>query len=420
MEYKVSPLLYGAHPGFCSAFRLAFEMTEPVDAAALRAAVSRAMVRYPYFAVRVQYRQQRMVLRDNPLPVQVFSHDRTVTLGTAESNHHLLAFACSGHTLYLDCSHFLADGMGIFPLVQTVLCLYLKALHPDAPIDTGSIRMPEDPVPPAEWAYPFPEVPMACSIWKGLHDVPEDPYVLDPAAFDDGGLYAYHLHIDQTALMKTANTSDASPVSFLSTMLFRALCSLEPGLEKPVVGHVQHQYRAALNTPQSHHSLVCYVPIVFTGYLKSRPLYTQNTAIRGQVILRSDEYIDIENVNRLLRHFSCVELEDLAAKKAAMQAFVRRSVRGKTFGISYMGRVNWMGMDAYIRDIHAYIGEKNNGSMLLMEVMALRDVFSVTFMQSGKGTRYLNAFLAQLAQLEIPARIHSQGRYRLCDTQLPD
>ena len=65
--------------------------------------------------------------------------------------------------------------------------------------------------------------------------------------------------------MEVANPSDGSPVSSLSVMLFRALCALDRGIDRLVVAHVQHQYRAAINAPLNRHSLVTYIPASIVG-----------------------------------------------------------------------------------------------------------------------------------------------------------
>ena len=45
-------------------------------------------------------------------------------------------------------------------------------------------------------------------------------------------------------------------------LLYRALHRLDRDIEKPIVAHVQHQYRAALRAHMSHHSLVNYISVV--------------------------------------------------------------------------------------------------------------------------------------------------------------
>ena len=84
-----------------------------------------------------------------------------------------------------------------------------------------------------------------------------------------------------------------------------------------------------------------------------------------------------------------------------------------------MGKINWFGMDRYIEDLHAYIGEKATPNMLLIEVMTVREFFSINFMQSGRGTRYVDAFIKQLTELNIPVSLVGEDRYTLCNTKLP-
>ena len=54
------------------------------------------------------------------------------------------------------------------------------------------------------------------------------------------------------------------------------------------------------------------------------------------------------------------------------------------------------------------------------EVMTVDDDFSVSFMQSGRGEKYLKAFMEELRAQDIPVRLVGEERYTLCDTCLPE
>lgn len=417
MIFKPNPLMYGVNEGFCSAFRLSSAMCDPVDVGVLAQSVATAMDRYPYFAIRPVRQGEQLVLEANPAPVPVFPDGRTVLLGSEESSGHLLSFACEDRKIYLDCSHYLADGMGIIPFLKTVLHLYSSAMYGDEGLDSAGIRMPGDPVPEGEYEYPFQIPSDDPGLKLPLRNAPELAHSLDPDAFDHGGLYAYHLHVPQKEMMAKAGTADGSPVSFLTVMLHRAVRKADPDSDLPVVAHVQHQYRSALQTPLSHHSLVNYIPVVFPPRCKDWPIEKQNTAVRGQVILRSEKSADLAAVQRLLDAFPEGEGVRFAEKQQAMERYAQDSIEGKTFGISYVGRLNWGGLGQYLQDFHAYIGEKQSRSMLLVEVLDIGEDFSLTFMQSGRGERYLQAFVEQLGECGIPGRLVSEGRYSLCDTK---
>lgn len=419
MRYKPNPLLYAASRDFYSSFKLAVTMSSEVDYEVLSRSVAKAMERYPYFCVYPEKDGNRIWLRHNPNPVPVFDGDCCPVLGSDEVFGHLLAFGCEGRRIFLNASHYIADGMGIDPVLKTVLYLYVSELYGDEGLAVERIPMPESPVANEEYDYPFPDKPVETDTQYMQKKVQCGTYELNSAEFDGGGLYAYHLHIPQRDMMKKANPSDGSPVSFLSVMLYRALCLIDGELEKPVVAHVQHQYRAVMRAPQSRHSMVSYIPVSLSAKIKDRDVEAQNTIVRGQVLLGSEVATDVEAVNRLLEALPSGEGASLAEKEESMRRFVEDSIRNKTFGISYVGRMDWCGLDKYVVDIHAYIGEKNTPNMLLIEVMTVGDDFTLNFMQSGKGDRYVKAFAEQLQGFGIPVSFVGESRYTLCDTQIP-
>ena len=416
MNFKPNPLLYGANENFFSTFRLAIRMKETVDYHLLSHSVEKVMVRYPYFCVFPEREGENLVLRYNERPVPVFPDDRTVTLGSEESRGHLISFGCKGKTIFIDASHYLADGMGVDPLLKSLLCLYVSERYGLEGLATDRIRMPHSSVCEGEYAYPFPNRAMHTEELDALLTAPEDVYHLNADAFDEEGLYAYHLHIPQKAMMAKASSSDGSPISFLSVLLYRALHSLDSNIDKPIVAHVQHQYRAALRAPMSHHSLVNYIPVVFSPRLSRWNVETQNTVVRGQVILKGGNEADIVSVNRLIEAFPSDA--PFADKRKAMARYAEHSIQGKTFGISYVGKMDWCGLERYVDDLHAYIGEKHTKDMLLIEVMTVGEDFSLTFMQSGRGEKYVNAFVGEMQALDIPVSLVGEERYTLCNTNL--
>ncbi len=416
MNFKPNPLLYGANEDFFSTFRLAIRMKSTVDYDLLSRSVEKAMVRYPYFCVCPKREGENLVLRYNKSPLPVFPDDRAVTLGSNESRGHLISFGCKDNTIFIDASHYLTDGMGVDPLLKSLLYIYASERYGVEGLVADRIRMPDSLVSDAEHVYPFPDKVIAAEELDIFPELPEEAYGLDPDAFDKEGLYAYHLHIPQKAMMAKASSSDGSPVSFLSVLLYRALHRLDHNIDKPVVVHVQHQYRPALQAPMSHHSLVDYIPVIFSPRLSKWGVEKQNTVVRGQVILKGGKDADLAAVNRLIEAFP--NDAPFADKKKAMARYAEDSIRGKTFGISYVGKMDWCGLERYVDDLHAYIGEKQTKNMLLIEVMTIGEDFSLTFMQSGRGEKYLNAFIEELRALDIPVNLVGEENYKLCNTGL--
>lgn len=416
MKFKPNPLLYGASEDFLSTFRLAIRMKDAVDYHLLSRAVERVMARYPYFCVYPAREGESLVLRHNNRPVPVFPDDRTVILGGDESHGHLISFGCKDKTVFIDASHYLADGMGIDPLMKSLIFSYVSDRYGKEGIDFNRIEMLGGSACEQEYAYPFSDIPVSTEEIDIARKAPDDVYALDGEAFDEGGLYAYHLRLPQGKMMQTASSSDGSPVSFLSVMLYRALHRLDGSIDKPVVAHVQHQYRMALRVPACRHSLVSYIPVTLLPRLKEWDALRQNTVVRGQVILKGCPAADISAVMRLINAFPSEATFD--KKREAMADYAKSSIRGKTFGISYVGKMDWCGLERYVEDLHAYIGEKHTKNMLIIEVMTVGEDFSLTFMQGGRGRKYLDAFMEEILSFGIPVSLVGEEEYRLCDTVL--
>ena len=416
MKFKPNPLLYGASKDFYSSFKLVITMCESVDHKALSRAVAVAMTRYPYFCVSPEKCGNDILLAFNGRPVPVFDSDRCATLGSDECNGHLLFFSCARNRIILNASHYIADGMGIDPLLKTVLYLYVSEMYGTEGLQVEKILLPDSAISDEEYAYPFPDGPFDIDGAMPSNNL-DEVYGLDSELFDKDGLYAYHLHVPQRAMMSKANPADRSPVSFLTVMMYRAFCSLDESLELPVVAHVQHQYRQALKAPKNRHSLVSYVPVSLSKRAKRMSVEKQNTVLRGQIILGSEITADLQAVNRILD--ALPKSESLAEKQTAMRQYVEHSTEGKTFGISYVGKMDWCGLDRYVVDIHAYIGEKHTKNMMLIEVMTVGEDFTINLMQSGRTRAYVDAFMAQLHLMDIPVSLISEERYTLSDTVIP-
>ena len=159
MEFKPNPLLYGASLDFYSSFKLSVVMSDPVDHAVLARAVAAATIRYPYFCISPEKSGNRIALVFNPRPIPVFNDGRCAVLGSEECNGHLLFFGCEGNLIFLNASHYIADGMGIDPLLKTVLYLYVSERYGMDGLQAERIALPGEPIAEEEYAYPFPDAP---------------------------------------------------------------------------------------------------------------------------------------------------------------------------------------------------------------------------------------------------------------------
>ena len=422
MSYRVNNLLYAAGPDLAGAIRIEIELTEPVDAAALRAALSRAAVRYPYYAVRLARRAAAYVMEPNPLPFAVSPEGRTVTLGSPESNGHLFAFAFDGCRLYMDSVHFITDGNGMFPFLKTILYYYLHILHPEDAFDTAGIALAGSPVPENEADdYPFPAEPLPEEP-IGPRSRPAEILTLadQPQGYGNaGGWTSFRYRIAQKDLMSFVSGVDGSPASFVASLMYRVIADTHPEDRLPVVCGMQHQYRKALGRPYSHMCHVNIVPMIFPDSLRGKDIGLLNTAARGMLILRADDANDVLSVNEHVRNEELIREMSLPEKRRHMRAAILEGIGRNTYEVSYTGRVSWSGLDRYVRNVAPYFDLTLSGGISL-EIFSVHDVFSINLMQRGGGVRYAERFAALLEENGVPFESEGPSHFSLCGFTLPD
>ncbi len=415
MEYKVNPLIYAANEQFKNTIRFVLELTEDVDTDALQYAAEKVKIRYPYFSVKIRQKEESYVLEENDKPFVISLDGTPKCLGSAESKEHLLAFAKDGNRIFLDVSHFIADGNGITPVVKTMLYYYIEKRFGTEGIDPKGIRLVTEPVEEDEYLYPFPEAPLPEKEEMDLNRKEYDPFQFDDAFFDDAGPYAYHLQVKQQDLMRYAKSNDGSPVSFISVILFKALMELYPDTEKDILFQIPHEYRKVLGRPLSHDSLATVFNVRLSSRNRNMDIETLNTAVRGQIILGSDPAADTKVINGMVQLGAYMQMLPLEGKKQTMLGAVAGSLNRHTFGNSYTGNVSWNGMERYLRNVYIYAGENHFSGAIGVEVFTVGEFFSLCVMQPGKNPAFVNAMIQEFDQCNIRCAIEGEERYILAD-----
>ena len=421
MTYRVNNLIYAAGPGLVNNIRLRATLTDPVDPDMLRAALGKASQRFPYFRVRLIRRESEYFLESNDLPFTVLPYGKAPDLGTAENNYHLYSFAYEGCRLYIDVSHFVTDGNGVFPFVKTILYYYLSSLHPEAEFDPSEFALAGDPVPEDESDdYPYPD-----------ELLPEDPIgaVKRPAEvrkLDDqpqgygnmAGWTAFVYRIKQKELMSFVSSVDGSPATFVTSLIYRSVSDESPDDHLPVVCGMQHQFRHALGRPRSHMCHVNIVPMVYPDSLRGSDIEKLNTIGRGQLIIRADDSNDVLTINKHVKNEKLIKNMTLAEKRSHMRKVVLDGIGDNTFEVSYTGKVAWSGLERYIENFEPYLDMTLSGG-LSVEIFSVGDVFSINIMQRSGVRKYADRFEALLKENGITFEAEPPEHFKICGIELP-
>ena len=421
MRYVTDHFMYAAGSDFRNTIRTSLEMTEPVDESVLRQAVDRLPLRFPYYAVRLIREGEDYFYESNDAPYVISPNGKAVTLGSEESNEHLVAFAYSGNYLYIDSSHFLMDGGGQFPFLKMLLYEYLSRKYPEAEFDVSDIPQPGDEIRPEEMTddpYPSDEIPVEFPI---MEPEPEEIFMLkdQPQGYEHAEEWtSFRFKVKQADMMKYASSADGSPATFVSSLIYRAISDLNPENRLPLVCGMQHQFRKALGNPFSHSSHVRIVPISYPDKVREKDLMIVNTIGRGTLLIRASDEADSQSINEYLRNRERLQKMTLPKKQKMVRWIVRSAIGKNTFEVSYTGRVRWSGLDRYIRCFTPYIDLTLSGG-ISAEIFALGEYFDINIMQRNSDPRYVDNILAQLEELGIHSEAETPESFELCGFQAP-
>ena len=207
--------------------------------------------------------------------------------------------------------------------------------------------------------------------------------------------------------MKHVRACGATPTSFLTLLLARAIARLHPESAPlaPTVT-VAVDLRKTLGTTAAHHSQVGGLFLPLGQDMQQADFDTQIVAFRKMIAEQTypDNLQDYfwQTQDRMER------VEQLPTLQARYQAFAPTKQLSQQYGscmFSYVGKAGLGAAEQYIREMRT---ETDSASMIVVEASAAAGVFSISFMQRFATDVYLDTFLDELHQqgltCEIPDR----------------
>lgn len=389
MSYSVNNIIYAADSQLRNTLRFGIFFRETVNIDAMREAAERAAKRFPFFKIKMTRDGEKYVFEPNDAPFVFSRGRRPVKLNGPESNGHLVAFSWEDDRLFLDTTHFITDGNGVFPFIRTLLYCYLTLVHSEESFDVSCIALPDSQIPPEELedapypAEPIPSEPML------IKPVPREIFTLpdQPQGYENMDQWtAFFFRVPQKELMSYVSGVDGSPATFVSSLIYRAIDDLYPDNSLPLICGMQHQFRHALGKPLSHLCHVNIVPIVYPVSLRGADMERLNTIGRGSLILRADDQNDLVTVNAHIENEKKIASMTLDQKRAFMRRAVKEGIGVNTFEVSYTGRVAWGGLDKYVSFITPYLDMTLSGGVSV-EIFSRDGDFDINIMQRNSDPR---------------------------------
>lgn len=398
---------YGVKGQRTNTVRYVVRMQDEVDGDALRKAVDTALLRYPYFKLKVVKTRNSIYTDANYKDVVIVNSDVPVPLGGAEANEHLIAFGYKDNNIIMYNFHGLIDGRGRGPFLKTLIYYYCSFRY-DEEVQMDGVNLVDTPIDPLEYTDPFLD-----DIPAGRKFKPAFPRhkVMDLHKMGLVTPSAPQVHcvkIPESQFISWCKQHDATPNTAISLFMCRAVQSLHPDSGKTVCAGVCCDLRGVMKAPKTHYSLVTVLPLAYYKGLSDKEIDTQCTAMRGQLVMQSDPDSLRSQVALVKSVFQLASKVPTRALKAALLRAVVKKVGGTySFMVSYSGKVSYGSCDKHIRGL--YSDPNQTGVGMLTEITVADGHVLLNCMQEWKEDVYFNAFLDQLKSFGLDYEVVYSG-----------
>lgn len=288
----------------------------------------------------------------------------------------------------------------------------------DAPKD---LRLPDDRAPVEELAYPdetkLPRDEPAthyegdCNVAMGRSLA----YLFNPFVKDDK--YYYQIKIPAAPFMDYVTNVGGTPNTVLTAAMFKmASRYFKEKKGTYLSGRIAADYRKDLDASASYRDFVRFIHVRYEWVMADDPIERLSAIARraihdqNQPELGRARFFKVRTVHRGIDEQPTLK----AKKRFALSNSAFRSDPRDPWTVSYVGKVDWGGMQQHIRDVYTI----SDGDLML-EVNALDDHFCIAFQLFNTDERPLKLFCQVLEQEQIPYTVSERLTRYLPKIQLP-
>ena len=397
LEYY-EPRLNLSSPEHFIAMGVIISLDDPVDGEILRAVVEELRVRFPYFYVRPAYRGSDLVTVPNALPMTVRNTWEPISLNSEESNYHLAAWKYENHRLAFEIPHAMTDGAGVLPYIKSAMYLYLSKATGKA-FDPAGFRLPGEAIPESETGDPFADLDFE-GVEAPLYRrkaVPDFFRLVRGTAIDKR---VFYLKLPEAQVMQYCRDKDASPNVLFSVILAKAARRYDPGSDKPITGFVAIDHKAILGNHDNYRSFVGNNVLVFPKSMDLNDIRRSCTLAHGQLILQAQPENSLWEIKQRKQMLPPPSFDTPLA----------------SICVSYPKNRSFGPLDPYIQELYI-VTSLSVITDMLCEVTCINHSFFAAFMQPFSSTQYLECFLEELRQAEIPYEMLFSEPLRMCSVQ---
>ncbi|MCR5403921.1 MAG: hypothetical protein K6E91_08925 [Butyrivibrio sp.] len=249
------------------------------------------------------------------------------------------------------------------------------------------------------------------------------PYFSVKVGLDEGQNYTLEHNdkpiavIPAKEFMDYAKKIDGTPNTILTAMMFKVTSKMFKEKEGTfLAGRIAVDYSKDIGAGLSYRDFIRFVHIRYEWSMKDESIEKLNMRARGAVITQNSPELSYERFRRLVRvHEDTDEQPTLKAKKAfASKNSAFRSDPRATYVISYVGQIDWGGMEEHIKGFYTI----TDGD-LMIEINYLKECFCITFQLVNKDEKPLELFCETLEKENIPFEVSDMYIRNMPRIQLP-
>ena len=381
--------------------RIEIVLKDEVGPAALRRALDRAIVRYPYFAVRFDEvgGDPFLKITHNPRQVVIREGSAPFVLGSEETNRHVIAFGYEKNRLFFDCFHALADGTGWMNFLKTLLYCYVLEEYGEK-ISPDGIIMPDSQLRDGEDVDPLLNIPLPTNPITVTRPDTSRAFLMSEHGVSGGEPTLFKFRLPEEAFVRYSKSSDASPATMFAVFLAQAIFSLHADEDFDVAVSMARNYRSALSAENAHHSLANSFMIKYPSRSRNLSVEQLGSISRGVAFLNSDRDVMLNQLQPMRGLFSA--LYSLKTRED-IHRFFARTGGGRISGtVSYVGKCLPESLNPYVSEVYSCVEVSEE---LITEVNAIGGAFTCAAMQCSPDGKYVRAMVGEMKKEGIDVEL---------------
>lgn len=361
-------------------------------------ACRRAFKRYPYLNSRLRLHDDGHYYLDKNLTMPIPQRRKKLRpLGSVATQWSIVDITFYGHSIYVAFHHGMCDGMGIMPFIKTLIYYYFVDRYPKKEFSVPDLRREKDPFLPGETADPAVEGNFSFDRDKVFAIDGRTAFRLPEVEGEGTDYCRWEISFDEEAFVNKGKENGCSPVVFASVMMQKAILSVNPDADKPIMSNVVCDWRKALEVPNTFRNCVSCVYLPFSKEDLGTPV--NEIGSRDKELLSKQRELDSARANASVIKWVSDKLESLPnqeAREGMMKMMSGHVV--DSFTMSYLGKANLGDLEDYLDSIHIYTsGDKG----LTIEMMAVDGKMILDLKQSFGKEDYVNALIGEFKKLGL-------------------